>query len=82
MKKSKRLRQAEAGWPSAPATGTKRFVWWPWAAALAGLFLAFAIYGPALNGPFVLDDLYLPFGNPKRCRSGLPAVDHGTRGRS
>ncbi len=38
-------------------------VWWPWLAALAGLILAFGIYAPSLNGPFVLDDLYYPFGN-------------------
>jgi Tfp pilus assembly protein PilF len=70
MKKSKRLRQAEpagsskaaAASPGAQA-GKKKFVWWPWVAALAGLFLVFEIYGPALNGPFVLDDLYFPFGS-------------------
>jgi tetratricopeptide (TPR) repeat protein len=39
----------------------KAFVWWPWVAGLAALLLTFAIYGPALNGAFVLDDLYLPF---------------------
>ncbi|HLH41971.1 MAG TPA: tetratricopeptide repeat protein [Bryobacteraceae bacterium] len=35
--------------------------WWPWAAAAAALFLAFEAYSPALNGPFVFDDPYLPF---------------------
>ncbi len=68
MKKSKRLRQAEkppgAAEQSKP-TNRKPFTWWPWAGALAALFLAFAIYGPALNGPFVLDDLYFPFGGPQ-----------------
>jgi protein O-mannosyl-transferase len=64
MKKSKRTRQAEikAGAPG-QARG-KSFVWWPWVAAAAALFLTFTIYGPALNGPFVLDDRYLPFFNP------------------
>jgi len=47
----------------APQTSRKKFVWWPWVAGLAALFLAFEIYGPALNGQFVLDDLYLPYGN-------------------
>jgi protein O-mannosyl-transferase len=63
MKKSKRPRQPEAD--AAPqATPRKSFVWWPWAAALASLFLVFEIYGPALSGPFVLDDLYLPYADP------------------
>lgn len=43
----------------------KPFVWWPWAAAAAALFLALEAYGPALNGDFVLDDLYLPFDLPR-----------------
>lgn len=63
MKKSKRLRQAEAAASAPAAPEQKKFVWWPWAAGLFGLILVFAIYGPALNGPFVLDDLYYPFGN-------------------
>jgi protein O-mannosyl-transferase len=67
MKKSKRLRQAEAAGSNKaagkPQSSPKKFVWWPWVAGLAGLLLAFGIYGPALSGPFVLDDLYYPFGN-------------------
>jgi tetratricopeptide (TPR) repeat protein len=42
----------------------KAFVWWPWAAALAALFLVFEAYGPAMDGPFVLDDRYQPFFSP------------------
>src|SRR5579863_530442 len=69
MKKSKRHRPVEPG-PAEPAPAEKAaprksFTWWPWAAALGALFLAFEIYGPALNGPFVLDDLYLTYGDPK-----------------
>ncbi|MFN9892998.1 MAG: hypothetical protein ACK58M_07150, partial [Acidobacteriota bacterium] len=45
-----------------PATPNPAAGWWPVA---AGLFLlAFAlleIYSPALNGPFLFDDRYLPF---------------------
>ena len=64
MKKSKRPRQAEpATFQATPQPSPKKFVWWPWVAALAGLFLAFEIYGPALYGPFVLDDLCFPFKN-------------------
>ena len=45
--------------PATPSSGPS---WWPVAAGL--LLLAFAlleIYGPALNGPFLFDDRYLPF---------------------
>jgi tetratricopeptide (TPR) repeat protein len=59
MKKSKRPRQAEG------KTNAKAFLWWPWVAGLAALFLTYTIYGPALNGPFLLDDRYLPFFNPQ-----------------
>ncbi len=41
------------------------FVWWPWAAGIAALFLALAAYGPALDGAFVFDDRYLPFFLPQ-----------------
>ncbi|HYK62503.1 MAG TPA: tetratricopeptide repeat protein [Bryobacteraceae bacterium] len=63
MKKSKR-RQAEARTAVAVEAAPGKFVWWPWAAALAALFLAFEAYSPALNGPFVFDDAYLPFQTP------------------
>jgi protein O-mannosyl-transferase len=63
MKKSKRSRPAEANASAVvPAT---TFVWWPWLAAFAALFLTYTIYGPSLRGPFVLDDRYLPFFNPQ-----------------
>src|ERR1035438_5643102 len=64
MKKSKRLRQTEPNPPS-EAIPKRKFVWWPWAAAVASLLLAFEIYGPALNGTYVLDDLSFPFADPK-----------------
>src|SRR3954468_6521362 len=38
---------------------------WLWALALvAGLFAAFEVYGPALHGPFLFDDSYLPMNVP------------------
>ncbi len=82
MKKSKRLRQAEP--PEVASQGAKnkagnKFVWWPWAAGLAAVFLAFGIYGPALNGPFVLDDLYLLYGNTQH--QGLPFLNWVTEPR-
>lgn len=79
MKKSKRLRQAEAAAPRAALPEQKKFLWWPWLAGLAGLILAFAIYSPALNGPFVLDDLYYPFGNKMAQGLAFRAWIEGTR---
>jgi tetratricopeptide (TPR) repeat protein len=34
--------------------------WLPWAAGLSAALAAFVIYAPALVGPFVFDDIYLP----------------------
>jgi tetratricopeptide (TPR) repeat protein len=39
-------------------------MWWPWAASLAALVVVFGVYGPALNGAFVLDDRSLMFMSP------------------
>lgn len=39
--------------------------WWIYAFVLAGaVFIAFQVYQPALNGPFVFDDTHLPYGTP------------------
>ena len=49
--------------------------WWIWCAALLGLFLVFEVYGPALNGAFVLDDRYsavhVPEIKPKQLNSWI-----------
>src|SRR5439155_2994084 len=38
---------------------------WLWAiGVIAALFLAFQVYAPALHGPFVFDDVYLPMNVP------------------
>src|SRR5579859_2591543 len=70
MKKAKR-RRAETAPPRpaetvslAAASPSRKFLWWPWAAALAALVVAFVAYGPALDGQFVFDDRYLPFFSP------------------
>lgn len=64
MKKPRRAPdQAKAGVGDVAAPAKKR-PWWPWAAAAAALMVALQVYGPALSGDFVLDDLYLPFGLP------------------
>ena len=58
---------------------------WPlkrWHVA-AGFAIAFAAavlaYGPALNGPFVFDDIYLPFFSPRFAEQPLLAAIRGVR---
>src|SRR5262245_2897460 len=78
MKKQKRRRTSEA--PPITAEATPRsFVWWPWAAALAGLFVIFEVYGPALRGPFLFDDRYLPFMSPSIAGQPLSEWVSGVR---
>src|SRR6185312_1667017 len=77
MKKSKRQQRVEKT-TGAEAPKPKR-VWWPWAAALAGLFVVLEVYGPALSGVFVLDDRYLPFMDPNAAQMNFKAWVTGLR---
>lgn len=66
MKKDKRSRSTEApaqtsAAPARPA-GDSRV--WLWIAAAAAVLIALFVYSPALNGPFLFDDLGLPFTRP------------------
>jgi tetratricopeptide (TPR) repeat protein len=65
MKKQKNPQVDRPAERKATAPAKRKFVWWPWAVGLLGLFIVFEAYGPALDGPFVLDDRYLPFFNPR-----------------
>jgi len=76
MKKSKRQR-AELATPVEKPTPKR--AWWPWAAAVAGLFLVIEVYGQALNGAFVLDDRYLPFMDPGAAQLSLRTWVTGLR---
>ncbi|MEZ5398591.1 MAG: tetratricopeptide repeat protein [Bryobacteraceae bacterium] len=38
---------------------------WFWPLVAAAFVAVFFVYAPALSGPFVFDDLYLPFGRPE-----------------
>ena len=78
MKKSKRPTRAENTSTAAEVAQPKRD-WWPWAAALAGLFLVLEVYGPALNGAFVLDDRYLPFMDPAIAQASIKGWVLGLR---
>lgn len=57
--KSKKRAGKEAAVVPAPKPASH---WWIYAlAAAAALYLAFQVYGPALNGPFLFDDTSLPY---------------------
>jgi protein O-mannosyl-transferase len=71
MAKSKDKRQAQAAHPVTR---------WYWAIAAAiGLILAFIVYSPAAQGPFVLDDRYQFFGRPEAARVGFGSWIAGVR---
>jgi tetratricopeptide (TPR) repeat protein len=48
-------------------------------ALLAGLFAAFQVYAPALHGPFLFDDTYLPMNVPSWMNSPLSNWISGVR---
>lgn len=62
MKKSKTVRPQNPT-ESPAGAGSKPFPW-QWALPLAALVVTLAIYGPSMSGPFVYDDLSLPFLAP------------------
>lgn len=78
MKKSKRPARADNTTIATEVAQPKRG-WWPWAAALAGLLLVLEVYGPALNGAFVLDDRYLPFMDPGIAQASIKGWIFGLR---
>ena len=55
----------------------------PWQMLLAAfgvILVLFEVYGPAIHGPFVFDDLYLPFGLPGFAeRATMMQWMHGNR---
>src|SRR5579883_1922253 len=66
MKSSKATRKAKPGGAVAVATApAPRKAYWPYAVGLlAAIFAVFEVYWPAINGPFLLDDSYLPYMLP------------------
>jgi tetratricopeptide (TPR) repeat protein len=77
MKKSKR--QPRVDKTTAAETPKAKRVWWPWAAAVAGLIIVLEVYGPALSGAFVLDDRYLAFMDPNAAQMSLRTWITGMR---
>lgn len=60
-----------------PAPSRQRY--WAWLATALAALAAFEVYSPALNGPFLFDDIYLPFNLPDFPVDSLRAWLHGVR---
>jgi len=68
MKSSKHKRGSAVAAVAAPPPTP----FWPYAVcAIVALSLVFEVYGPALYGPFVLDDSYLPYMQPEFAHAPL-----------
>ena len=77
MKKSKASKHRAA---VAVLAEPRQRLWWPYPlAALVAVLAVFQVYGPALNGPFLLDDTYLPYGRPDLIYQPLRAWVAGLR---
>ena len=60
--KKREIRKSYAGAPASVAQAQPRAPWgWYAAIAAAATVVAFMVYGPALRGPFLFDDSFLPF---------------------
>jgi tetratricopeptide (TPR) repeat protein len=57
----RRRRAAEKAAAAARKPQTRR---WIYAAGAVALYAAYRVYAPALSGPFVFDDISLPYGTP------------------
>jgi Tfp pilus assembly protein PilF len=79
MKKSKANKSKHAAAVAVLAEPQQR-LWWPYPlTALVAVLAVFQVYGPALNGPFLLDDTYLPYGRPDLIYQPLRAWVAGLR---
>ncbi len=56
------FKETGAGKRAAVAEPRRRVLWPYFLGGFLSLVAAFWVYGPALNGPFIFDDRYLPFG--------------------
>jgi protein O-mannosyl-transferase len=60
--KKREIRKSQAAAPTVVAQAQPRTPWgWYLAIAAAATVVAFLVYGPALRGPFLFDDSFLPF---------------------
>src|SRR5579883_219001 len=72
----KRLHRRESNQPALTQWWAN---WWIWVTAAVALFIAFDIYSPSLDAPFVWDDRFQPFSNPAFQNQGLWAWIAGNR---
>ncbi|MEO8660502.1 MAG: tetratricopeptide repeat protein [Bryobacteraceae bacterium] len=81
MKKQKRaeLKPSPAGAATIARAPWRPQAWHYLLAALAALFIALEAYGPALGGPLVFDDSYLPFADGSIDRIPLRQMLTGLR---
>ncbi len=69
MKKAKP--KADKGQAAAVSAGPALRPWHYWAALGAAFLAVCIVYWPAVDGPFVFDDLYLPFTAPEMATASL-----------
>lgn len=79
VKKSKRPAQAVATQELRHNPRRDPFIWVYVSTFLIALIAAFEVYWPAIHGPFLLDDTYLPFMVPNVGSAPLKAWVHGLR---
>lgn len=80
MKSNKRSSSPRAdAAPAKPPPGTVPHLWYYVIGLVAALFVAFEVYGPAIHGPFLFDDRYLPFLVPGFAEAPLTAWIAGVR---
>ena len=84
MKSNKRSsgRKASAGASATAAVPAAKTgpPWWHYVAGIAAaMFVAFEVYGPAVRGPFLFDDRYLPFFAPGLAEEPFWAWIYGVR---
>lgn len=66
MKSAKAARKTKRSEAVEIAAAPRPHVYWPYAVGvLVALFAVFEVYWPAIHGPFLLDDTYLPYMLPE-----------------
>src|SRR5882762_5179048 len=78
--KTKKLKERKPFRKGADRQPEQRTETWLWMIGLVfGLFAAFQVYAPALHGPFLFDDSYLPMNVPAWANSPVLASLRGVR---
>jgi len=78
--KTKKLKERKPDRKAAEAAKSRQPELWLWIIGLlVALFAALQVYGPALHGPFLFDDSYLPMNVPGFAHNPFLVWLHGTR---